>query len=230
MLTKLLTTVVFLAALSTAPATATPVSLPIDPTLIGQPVSGTFQFNFSDLNGLALDGQAISLDVTFGDELRARLWPIAALNPILQIGTNAPPHSCVPDARFPQLGGQLCGHWIEGDPFWQSDPASIALLLPDGTTVPATRTVSGGGGSNESNAGITVAFSETYTELRDIRGFRFDFTAPHGLTVSTSRLTLFADNIQFGTATQLPEPSLTILSLLGAGGLSAARWLVRRRH
>jgi hypothetical protein len=44
--------------------------------------------------------------------------------------------------------------------------------------------------------------------------------------VPISRSTSPGDNVAIKT----PEPALTVLALLGAGGLGVARWLVRRRR
>ena len=80
---------VLMTVLISTAASGSPITLTVDPGIVGQPASGAFDFHFNDLNGVTLGGQPFSAHFVFADLNLARLLLQSQLFVGLIIQTNA---------------------------------------------------------------------------------------------------------------------------------------------
>ena len=202
--------VLMIVLISTA-ASGSPITLPVDPGIVGQPRSGTFDFHFDDLNGVTLSGQSFSSDLVFADSNLARLSLQSELSVSLIIQTDA-----------------------SGPPGFAGSGPTGFLLAPDGTPLDAPIAA---GRASSSDGSFSVSFSilpATLGNAAHMEGVHFTMVFPTTDFVVTGaevRLIVNAPStIQFGTAAQLPEPSTSVLLALSVGSVLCVHEYTRRRQ
>jgi hypothetical protein len=215
-LTAAVVLVLVVVTLLTGPAGATTVNFAVDPALIGVVGSSDVDLSSSDLNGIVLQGQTLSLDLVLTDAVLARLFLLATdqLGVLLNVHTNA--------GTFPGNAGPTTGF----------------LLNPDGTPLHAP-IIAGRGQSDDGTFSMgLVSFTPALlggANVVDISGVHFDTTFPNtGFVVTDAQLRFSihsGNQIEFGTAAQLPEhPSLVLLLIGTLGALLLHRQLREPRH
>jgi len=184
-----------------SPVSAIPITVDVS-AAVGAPVHGFVFYDFalgSALNGLTFSGQTLMADVTFADDVLAR---VSLADPMrfftyLILNTNA--------GTFPGFGavepsGDLLGA--------NGLPLSLPVL---------------GGQSDSSNGDFTFGFGFPLVGGYDISGAHFEATLPTtGYTVTGATFKVVStgpdDRLQFGTLAQLPEYESSA-SLFGLGAL-----------
>lgn len=192
---------ILLIVFMTTTASGSPIFLPVDPGIVGQPSAGRFHFPFNELNGVTLSGQAFSSHFVFADDILGRLLFVNDFFVGLTVQTNA--------SSFPGFAG--------------SGPTGF-LLAPDGTPLDAPI---GAGRAASSDGRFSVGLSILPASLGknavDMEGVHFDLLFPGtGFVVTGAEIQLNVNapsTIQFGTAAQLPEHSALILLALSLGVL-----------
>jgi hypothetical protein len=215
-----LAAVVLLFLVTTGSASAAPITLAVEPSIVNRPpVVGFFEFDFffgDQLDGLDLDGQSISLDFVFSDEIIARILHAGAglgFDALLVLETNA--------GTFPGFFG---------------DASTGFLLGPNGTPLHAPLDPEWVGRVTSSDGSLGIGLFPQLDNF-DMSGVHYDLTLPTGGYVVTGGFIRLASNqenesIQFGTVAQLPEPSTLMLlgaALVCTGGGIKARSLLRAR-
>jgi hypothetical protein len=187
---------------------------PVDPANTGVVITklGATDLSSFDLNGTAVAGQSLSLDLLFSNGVLARLGASdpADLSILFIVDTNA--------GTFPGFAGPTTGFLLDAN-------GSQIGLNPFA------------GRSMSSDGSFAVGFSlydlGIFSAV-DISGIHIDTSFPDtsGTVVSGAKLAFVNespfDSVEFGTKQQLPEPST--LLLLGIGILS--QWLrpnIRKR-
>ncbi len=182
-------------------------------TLIQAPSVDLFA---SGLNGTALTGQSLSLDLVFSNDVLARLFlsDPTAFGIELIVNTNA--------GTFPGFAGPTTGF----------------LLDPSGNQFGNSQVAGRADGSDGSFSMGLVSFTSANlngANVIDISGVQFDTTFPDDGAVITNADLRFSfnsnfDSVEFGTAQQLPEPSTLGLTLVGAMVLALAAWRRGLKH
>ena len=182
-------------------------------TLIQAPSVDLFA---SGLNGTALTGQSLSLDLVFSNDVLARLFlsDPTAFGIELIVNTNA--------GTFPGFAGPTTGF----------------LLDPSGNQFGNSQVAGSTDGSDGSFSMGLVSFTSANlngANVIDISGVQFDTTFPDDGAVITNADLRFSfnsnfDSVEFGTAQQLPEPSTLGLTLVGAMVLALAAWRRGLKH
>ncbi len=182
-------------------------------TLIQAPSVDLFA---SGLNGTALTGQSLSLDLVFSNDVLARLFlsDPTAFGIELIVNTNA--------GTFPGFAGPTTGF----------------LLDPSGNQFGNSQAAGRAEGSDGSFSMGLVSFTSANlngANVIDISGVQFDTTFPDDGAVITNADLRFSfnsnfDSVEFGTAQQLPEPSTLGLTLVGAMVLALAAWRRGLKH
>jgi hypothetical protein len=182
-------------------------------TLIQAPSVDLFA---SGLNGTALTGQSLSLDLVFSNDVLARLFlsDPTAFGIELIVNTNA--------GTFPGFAGPTTGF----------------LLDPSGNQFGNSQVAGRADGSDGSFSMGLVSFTSANlngANVIDISGMQFDTTFPDDGAVITNADLRFSfnsnfDSVEFGTAQQLPEPSTLGLTLVGAMVLALAAWRRGLKH
>jgi len=201
---------VFLAVLLLAqPASATTVSFTPSPGDIGTTFKNTNVDLFSTgLNGMTLSGQPLSLDLSFTNELLARIQLLDAedFDVVFTVFTNA--------GGEPGFAGMSTGFLL--------NPNAGQL----GSQLEAGRSQ---GSDGTFDLGLVTFLPASFgANVVDISGVHFDTSFPNtGFLVTNTQLrfTLNNNELLFGTAQQLPEAST--LGLLFAG-ISFGSLLYRR--
>ena len=169
------------------------------------------------LNGTLLTGQSLSLDLMLSNQVLARLFlnDPGAFGVELIVYTNA--------GTFPGFAGPTTGF----------------LLDPNGIQFGGTQVAGEAAGSNGTFGEGLVSFSSGNLQgakVVDISGVHFDSTLPStGYVVTDAQLRFSLnsvyDNVEFGTAQQLPEPSSLLqlgLGLLGLVGIFRSHLVLMR--
>jgi hypothetical protein len=182
-------------------------------TLIQAPSVDLFA---SGLNGTALTGQSLSLDLVFSNDVLARLFlsDPTAFGIELIVNTNA--------GTFPGFAGPTTGF----------------LLDPSGNQFGNSQVAGRADGSDGSFSMGLVSFTSANlngSNVIDISGMQFDTTFPDDGAIITNADLRFSfnsnfDSVEFGTAQQLPEPSTLGLTLVGAMVLALAAWRRGLKH
>ncbi|SRR6266404_1933585 len=192
------------------------VQFTVNTTNIGTLIQGPGDVDLfsSGLNGTVLAGQSLSLDLVLSDDVLARLFLIdpGTFGIGLIIHTNA--------GTFPGFAGPTTGH----------------LLAPNGNQFGGTQ-VAGGAAGNDGTFDVgLVSFTSSNlagAQIFDIGGVNFDTSFPDtGFVITDAQLRLSlnsADRVEFGTAQQLPEPSTSGLTLVGALVIALIAWCSRRK-
>lgn len=199
-----------LASFLAQPAAADTVTFVVTPDKVGPLFSGGSVDLFSPgLNGTALSGQALSLDLVFQPGMLARL---AMLSPQV-FGVNL---NIFTNGGFPGFVG----------------PATTGYLLDAagnqfGPSQSAGRSASDDGTFNMSLVNFTNP------SMVDIRGAHFDTSLPGtGFLITNAQLqfTLNDENsVRFGTAQQLPESNSLVLLGVGLVAVGVIIRFVRKR-
>ncbi len=165
-------------------AFATPVVFTVDPSQTGI-LHKSFTLTSPDINGVVLNGQAITLDLALANDVLARVHTVAGvLGFSLTIQTNA---TVAP--------GFTVGTVYAVDRF--------------GNRVSEIMTTAGGMGSN-GTFGVGHPFLPMLSPVTDLAGMHLEFGMPdtgYTVTGATWRFTPRSpqDAVEFGTAAQLPE-------------------------
>jgi len=183
-------------------ASANPITLTVNPGLVGPTFEGARDLDFSfgsQLDGVTLSGQSMSLDFVFADGILARVSSSVEgtldLGVLLEVQTTA--------NGFPGFAGP--------------DTMGFALA-PDGTPLqPPQSTGRGAGSDGTFFAGIFPTLAVTNFEMS---GVHFDIVFPStGYMVTGGKIRVSSvddlQSIRFGTAAQLPEPATLALLLVG---------------
>jgi hypothetical protein len=191
------------------PVTADTMFVPVDPgAVMAPPASGDIDLPFTGLNGMALDGQALTVDLIFADDLLARVWLQTELAVLLIVQTDA--------GTFPGFATDASG--------W--------LIAPDGTPMLGPKDA---GSAMSSSGAFAVGLGEIFpamiNQVADFAGVHFDLTVPDTgfhVTGGTVRWSVpEPSKLQIGTAAQLPEPATALLLGLGLVGVG---WAAYRRQ
>ena len=199
---------------------ASPITLEVNPSIVNQPPTvGFFEFDFffgDQLNGIRLNGQSVSVDFVFANDILARVLNAEgalSFDALLDLSTNA--------GTFPG--------------FFGSDSTGF-LLDPGGMPMHAPLDSEWVGRAASSDGSLIVGLFPQVHNF-DMSGVHYDLTLPStGYVVTGGHIRLASnrtwESIQFGTAAQLPEPSTLTLfaaSLAWAGAaLKMSR--VRKSH
>jgi hypothetical protein len=196
---------------SAAPAAGTTATFPVSAGQVGTDLTGDIDLFSTNLNGVTLSKQSLSLDLLLADDVLARIL-FGDVNVALTIQTNT--------AGSPGFAGGTTGF----------------LLGPDGLALHSPL-VGGGAAASDGTFSIgLVDLTSVLSGLIDVAGVHFDTTFPHnGSQITGARLRFSVNpdvSLKFGTAAQLPEPATAVL--LGAAGallLVVKRWTrtVRRQ-
>jgi hypothetical protein len=177
------------------------VAFTVDPANIGTLYeTGSVDVSSSGLNGTVLAGQSLSLDLVLSNDVLARLLlsDPGLFGVTLSIDTNA--------GTFPGFAGTTTG----------------SLLDPNGNEIGSAQVAGRGASSGGSFLMGLASFTSANLageHALDISGVHFDTSFPDtGYTVTGAKLGFTnegfgglggdGDSIQFGTAQQLPEPSI----------------------
>ena len=187
------------------------MQFPVNPAETGALLNSPVALSSNGLNGTVLEGQSLSLDLLFGNDVLGRLFlsDPGAFGLDLTLYTNA--------ASYCGFAGATTGNLLDpnGNPFGSVQQAGRAEST-DGSFVM---------GLVEFNAANLPGSAV------DISGVHFDTVLPNtGYTVTGAELVFSfsepIDGMEFGTAQQLPEPPT--FELAGAGALLLAGIIVSR--
>jgi hypothetical protein len=186
------------------------VNFTVSPANIGVPIQGVGNFDLfsNDLNGIVLNGQNLSLNLMFSNEVLARLFlsDPTAFGIDLEIYTNA--------STFPGFAGPTTGY----------------LLSPSDFQFGASQSAGRADGSNGTfDVGLVSFTTGGLDDAKnvDISGVHFGTTLPNNGFVITDAQLRFSlnspnDAVEFGTAKELPEPSTLLLTVVGVAGMLVA--------
>jgi hypothetical protein len=223
---KITTVLVFaMVMILTGVAHATLVTFTVDPALIGPPISTIFYDVFSTgLNGTPLNGQHLSLDLVYADDVLARVQGSSRTGMLLVLSTNAPFHC----QEFPGFG-TLCGNY-PGFPVTQTQTGY--MLAPDGGPLQAP-VAEGGAMSNDGDLAVGIDRPIPGGNY-ETSGLHLDFGLPDSDSeVTGAKLRLVTDGtVQFGTAAQLSDGDslIPIASCVMLGALFIARFFATAGH
>lgn len=213
-ITAVVGSVLCLAILPPLDAAGLTMELTIDASLIGPKVSGEIDLFSSALDGMLLQGQSLSLDILFGDEVLARVFEVPEFpGAVLIVQTNA--------GTFPGQAG------LPSTGFW---------LAPDGTALDSPHDLGRAMGSNGTFAVglVDVLPADIPGNPVDVSGLHFDFVFPNTgfmVTDANLRLVTFGQSyVVFGTSQQLPEPATVILTMTGLVGSGVIARVMGRRE
>jgi hypothetical protein len=175
------------------------LQFPVDPANTGVVFKDFFVDLFSsDLNGTAVVGQSLSLNLVFNDDVLARL---TLLNPeafgvLLDISTN--------EEIFPGFAGPTTGFLLDANGKQIGPPL-----------------VAGRSSGDDGSFAFGIFFLSSANLDGDISGVHFDTSFPDqpGLFVTDAKLRFSLNDpgngVEFGTEKQLSEPSTLGLTLVG---------------
>ncbi|MEO7132803.1 MAG: hypothetical protein ABI024_01150 [Vicinamibacterales bacterium] len=207
-------------------ASSIAITLTVPPELIGKtldPWAGAVVLGY-ELNGIVLNGQSLSLDLKFGNDIVARVAGFGGFYSILFIQTNAD--------TFPGLAGDAepvcdytathCYTLENNNP--PIDRASGFRIATDGTplgSAVATPTYMDIDGS------LSLGLFPGY-DRADMSGVHYELRLPTtGYQITGGSLRLVGVS-QFGTAAQLPDPASALLLFgMGLTGIIAVRRRLR---
>jgi hypothetical protein len=184
-----------------AVASASPITLTVDPEVVNRGwTKGPFELNFSfgqQLHGVRLEGQTISHDFVFADNILARMLGATggyAFDALLHLQTDA-------DSWIGYFGAASTGF----------------LLDADGAPLPGPYGV---GRASSSDGGLSIGLFPNLENFL-MSGAHYELVLPatgHTVTGGYVRIVSHADyaSYQFGTRAQLPEQSSTLLLLVVA--------------
>jgi hypothetical protein len=193
------------------------VQFTVDPANIGTPIQGPGFVDFfsSGLNGTVLAGQSLSLNLVVSNDVLARLFlsDPSTFGIGLIIHTNA--------GTFPGFAGPTTGYLL--------DPNGNQF----GSTMVAGR-AAGDDGTFDVGLNLFTPGDLAGAEVVDISGVHFDSSFPDNGFVITDAQLRFSfnsanDGVEFGTAQQLPEPSIVGLILVGAPVIGLIAWRSHRK-
>jgi hypothetical protein len=210
--------ILFLGILISLPAMglSDTVNFTVSPANIGMPIQGVGSFDLfsSDLNGIVLNGQNLSLNLMFSNDVLARLFlsDPTSFGIGLEIYTSA--------STFPGFAGPTTGYLLSPSDFQFG--ASQSAGRADGSD-----------GSFDIGLASFTTGGLDGAENVDISGVHFNTTLPNNgafITDAQLRFSLNSpyDAVEFGTAKQLPEPSTLLLTVVGLGCLLAAAFALRK--
>ena len=197
-----------LVLVSTAPAAATTVIFAVAPGQIGPGLTGDIDLASSHLNGIALGGQSLSLDLLFDQDLLARMT-FGDISVGLTIKTSTP--------GSPGFAGATTGF----------------LIAPDGSALHTSRIAGLASGSDGSFSAGLVDLTSVLSGVVDVKGVHFDTILPGNASLITGAHLRFSVNpgigqVTFGTAAQLPEPATgVLLGIVATSSLLVRRWRSR---
>jgi len=166
----------------------------IGPVLTG--ISAHVDLSSSGLNGVIFQGQTLSLDFVLAEDVLARVFRSGLTEFFVQISTNAPGSPGTP-ANLPT--GFLIGR--NGAPAGTTAMGTWSQhFIPDGLVF----------------IFLNDAASACCSGAIDISGVHLDVMLPNtGFAITDAHLFLQTFQLQFGTASQLPEPATLVLVLIG---------------
>jgi len=184
------------------------VNFTVNPATIGVPIQGVGSFDLysAGLNGVVLNGQNESWNLTFSNQVLARLF----LSDPTSFGIGLEIHTSA--GTFPGFAGPTTGYLLNPSGFQFGDSQSAGRA--DGSD----------GTFDMGLVSFTTSGLEGATNL-DIRGVHFNTTLPNDGAVITDAQLRFSlnsphDAVEFGAAKQLPEPSTLLLTMVGMLGIA----------
>ena len=188
-------------SLLAASASASPITLAVDPDVVNRGwTKGPFELDFSfgeQLNGVRLEGQTISHDFVFADNILARILGATggyAFDALLHLQTDA-------------------DHWIG----YFGSASTGFLLDADGAPLPGPYGV---GRASNSDGGLSIGLFPNLENFL-MSGAHYELVLPatgHTVTGGYIRIVSHADfgSYQFGTRAQLPDQYSTVLLFIAA--------------